>query len=337
MTNITMTELKNKIAIIILVWNDYTNTCDTIKSVLKSKGVDYDIIVVDNASTDSCIDKIKLEFSKVVNIRYLINDENWGYAEGNNIAIRYCLNEGYEYFFILNNDVVFDSESCIHDMWEAMAEDKSIGIIAPVIWNKKGNGSFAKGSIMTQSFLYRLMMRLNGIKIGEYTEGLYHVPTVSGSFMALSKNNILKNGGFEKNFFMYAEEDDLCIRTNMSGFKVVKLARDYGIKHLGGILDFAAASDWKRVIAERNRVMLTRTFPFSQRFLYCSLLYLQSIRLEFILLKKRKFKSACVFSFAFFEGLYDLIFFKRLSKTDKLFRRGQRLAVAKRIYAIKIK
>lgn len=337
MTNITMTELKNKIAIIILVWNDYTNTCATIKSVLKSKGVDYDIIVVDNASTDSCIDKIKLEFSKVVNIRYLINDENWGYAEGNNIAIRYCLNEGYEYFFILNNDVVFDSESCIHDMWEAMAEDKSIGIIAPVIWNKKGNGSFAKGSIMTQSFLYRLMMRLNGIKIGEYTEGLYHVPTVSGSFMALSKNNILKNGGFEKNFFMYAEEDDLCIRTNMSGLKVVKLTKDYGIKHLGGILNYLMAADWKRVIACRNRVMITRTFPILQKILYCALMFAHNFSMSISLALNGKLISAYLLQPAFIEGVWDMMHFKHLSKRETLFKRGQNLAKAHKIYGIKVR
>lgn len=326
-----------KSAIIILVWNDYTNTCATINSVLKSKGIDYDIIIVDNDSTDGCIDKIRHDFKDVPNIRYLINDVNWGYAEGNNIAIKFCLDEGYDYFFILNNDVVFDSEVCLHDMQKAMENDNTIGIIAPVIWNKQDIGKFAKGKVMTDSKLYRLMMKKNGIKIGEYSDGLYHVPTVSGSFMALSKKNVELNHGFEKNFFMYAEEDDLCLRTNMSGLKVVKIDKDYGIKHLGGILDFAAASDWKRVIAERNRVMLTRTFSFSQRVLYCSLLYLQSLRLEFKLLKKRKIKSACVFQFAFFEGLYDLIFYKTLSKTDELFRRGQRLATAKRIYGIKIK
>ena len=107
----------SKIAIIILVRNDYKNTFATIKSVLKSKEVDFDIYVVDNASTNDCIKLLKEDFMDYDNISFLINDFNWGYAEGNNIAIRKCMNLGYDYFYILNNDVIFDSDYCIHDMW----------------------------------------------------------------------------------------------------------------------------------------------------------------------------------------------------------------------------
>lgn len=330
------TTRKVKIAIIILVWNDYVNTRATINSVLNTKGCNYDIIIVDNASTNGCIDKIRNEFKNIGNIFYLINNVNWGYAEGNNIAIRYCMENGYDYFFILNNDVIFDSESCIYDMWKTMEDDNSIGIVSPLIWNKKRDGSFVKGKVMTDSKLYKFMMKMNGIKIGEYAVGKYLVPTVSGSFLAFSRRNIEINHGFEKNFFMYAEEDDLCIRTNMNGLKVVKLSKDYGIKHLGGILDFIAVADWKRVISQRNRLMLIRTFPFVQRVLYGFLLLVHNLVRDFKLLFKKRPKSALMLFISYFEGLYDLIFYNELSKTDLLFKRGQELAKASHIYHIKI-
>lgn len=331
------THRHSKIAIIILVWNDYINTKNTIDSVLKNKGCEIDVFVVDNASTDECIDKIKNDYQNVSNIHYLMNSQNWGYAEGNNIAIRYCMDHGYDYFFILNNDIIFDSDSCIFDLWKVINKDKSIGILAPVIWGRLSTGGFAKGDIMLSSLLDKLMMKLNGIKIGKFNEYLYRVPTVPGSFMVLSRRCIELNKGFEKNFFMYVEENDLCIRTNLSGLKVAKLDKDYGVKHLGGTTNYIKTADWKRVLLSRNRILLTRTFPLIQRFLYCSLLFIQNIRLVLKLCKKKKFKSAIIVSMSYFEGLYDLVRYKRFSKNDKLFTRGKELASSDRIYGIKIR
>lgn len=327
----------SKTAIIILVWNDYKNTKNTIESVLKSRNCTYDIFIVDNNSTDGCIDKLKKDYGSIGNIYYLMNSDNWGYAEGNNIALRYCVELGYDYFFILNNDIIFDSDSCIHELVKIMEGDKTIGILAPIIWGRAKTGGFAKGDLMASSKLDRLIMKLNGIKVGKIGENQYRVPAVPGSFMVLSRDCIEKNCGFEKQFFMYEEEDDLCIRTNMSGLKVVKLNIDYGVKHLGGIPDYIKTAEWKRVLLSRNRVMLTRTFPFIQRIIYCFLLLAQNVRLSIGLCKKGKIKSAFIASIAYLEGLFDLMFFNRLSKTDKLFKRGKSLAASKRIYGIKVR
>lgn len=332
-----MNQIQKETVIIILVWNDYENTKATIDSVLKSEGVDYDILVVDNASTDGCIEKLREDYGSYDNISFLMNKENWGYAEGNNIALRYCMKMNYEYFFILNNDVIFDSPSCIHDLQHTLKEDDKIGIIAPLIWNRMPDGSFKKGSLVANSGLYKLMMKLNGIEIGSYKENLYSTPTVSGSFFAITRSCLNKVKGFEKNFFMYAEEDDLCIRTNLCGYRVIKLAKDYGIKHLGGVSNFIDAADWKRVIGFRNRMMLLRNFSFPQKFLYSSILFLQGIKNTVRLLNKCSAKSAYVYFLSFFEGLNDLISFKRLSKTDKLFNRGRSISQKRKLYGISIK
>lgn len=326
----------SKIAIIILVWNDYKNTRATIESVLRTKKMDYDIFVVDNASTDGCIDRLKNDFSSFSNIYYIINDCNWGYAEGNNIAIRKCKDLGYEFFFVLNNDVVFDSGECICDMWKAMKEDSNIGIVAPLIWNKQQDGSFGLSPLIPNSRLYLLMMRLNGIKV-EIENDKCYVPGVSGCFLAFSKKCIETMAGFEKNFFMYVEEDDLCIRSNLSGLKVVKLSKDYGIKHLGGLSVFEKASDWKRVISYRNRMMLIRNFSVPQRLLFSLIIFLQGCKNTIKLLRIGKYKSAIVYSLAFYEGLFSLCFFKKLSKTAFLYNRGRNIAQSNRIYGIKIK
>ena len=327
----------SKIAIIILVWNDYYNSRETIKSVLNSKDIDFDVFIVDNASTNDCINLLRDEFSDFEHLYFCINDFNWGYAEGNNIAIRKCMDLGYDYFYILNNDVIFESEFCIRDMWKTMKDDLSIGILAPLIWNRQKDGQFVKGSIMTNSRLYNLMMRKNNIRLGEYEEGKFRVPTVSGSFMAITRKCIEKNHGFEKNFFMYGEEDDLCLRTNLNGLKVVKLSRDYGIKHLGGILEFVSVADWKRVASFRNRLLLTRSFPLNQIILYCIILFLQGVNNSLKLIKNKNVKSAIIYFVAFFEGRHDLVWYKRLSKSSVLFDRGRKLAIANRIYGIKVK
>src|SRR3989344_3240285 len=89
-----------RVAIIILNYNGKEVLPECLESVRQIKG-DCHTIVVDNASTDSSPASVETKFSEVTLIR---NRENLGFAEGNNVGIRWALEKGFEAVMLLNND-----------------------------------------------------------------------------------------------------------------------------------------------------------------------------------------------------------------------------------------
>lgn len=324
-----------KTIIIILVWNDYINTKKTIESVLHSKNICYDILIVDNDSTDGCINKLKIDFVNCPNICYLYNTENWGYAEGNNVAFRYALEKGYDYFFVLNNDVTFKSDFLLRRLVDTLEGDSTIGIVAPLIWNRQENGQFTKGTMNTNSRLYNLITSLNGVKNGSISSNLYSVATVSGCFIVFSRKCIERLGGFNRNFFMYGEEDDLCFRAMLAGFKICKLIQNDHVYHWGGSLNFDNIADWKRVLIIRNRMLLLKNFPYWQVPIFAVLNLFYVFKRVITLLRKKSFGSSLISIIAYCEGLYSLLAYSLLESKDRLFTRASHLPKAKRIYFIK--
>src|SRR3989344_2445038 len=95
--------MKNpKVSIIILNWNGWKDTIECIDSIKKISYPNYEIIVVDNASRGDDVNILKNKFWDF--IRLIKNKENYGFAKGNNIAIKQVLKENKsDYVLLLNN------------------------------------------------------------------------------------------------------------------------------------------------------------------------------------------------------------------------------------------
>ncbi|MFQ5753379.1 MAG: glycosyltransferase, partial [bacterium] len=89
--------------IVILNWNGKNDTISCIKSIYNTQKESFDIIVVDNGSTDHSISEIKKTFPQVLTIK---NKKNLGFAGGMNIGLEYCRQAGYLYILMLNNDTL---------------------------------------------------------------------------------------------------------------------------------------------------------------------------------------------------------------------------------------
>lgn len=91
-------------AIIILNWNGADDTIDCLDSLSKAKG-DFFVVVADNGSSDNSVQRIKEYISSSsLDIKLLENGFNYGFAKGNNIAIRYASGYNPDSFLLLNND-----------------------------------------------------------------------------------------------------------------------------------------------------------------------------------------------------------------------------------------
>ncbi|WP_229239768.1 glycosyltransferase family 2 protein [Echinicola soli] len=89
------------VAIIILNWNGYAHTSACLKSLQAAKMEDVEVILVDNASEDGAVAKLKSEFPQHT---YLQNEQNLGFTGGNNVGIKHALEREIPYIMLLNND-----------------------------------------------------------------------------------------------------------------------------------------------------------------------------------------------------------------------------------------
>ena len=97
----------NKLFVIIVNYCQSQLTLKCIESIRKSKGVDPFIVVVDNASPDNSYEVLNENVENIILIR---SDENDGFAAGNNIGIRYAIQNGADSLMLLNNDTEIDPD-----------------------------------------------------------------------------------------------------------------------------------------------------------------------------------------------------------------------------------
>ena len=149
------------------------------------------------------------------------NEKNYGFAEGNNIGIRYALkalNPGY--VLLLNNDTVVDKEF-LGELVKVGESDEKIGIIGPKIYyyDKPNKINFAGGRI---NFWKGRGEHICGNEIdkGQYDK-IKKVDYIEGSCFLIRKRVIEKVGMMNINYFAYWEEADWCARVQKVGYKII--------------------------------------------------------------------------------------------------------------------
>lgn len=197
-----------KNGIIILNYNDWKNTSLMLEDIQKYKVLDY-IIVVDNCSTDESVKKLKKFENKKIKI--VVANKNKGYAAGNNIGIKYLI-ENYEVdnIIISNPDIIVREEE-IKILMEDLKQEE-ISVIAPVIKEPKSMSrgwklpTFTSELISNIPFFHKYEFKILGYKAEEYQTDLTKVDVVKGCFFIIKKEAFEKINYFDENTFLYYEE-----------------------------------------------------------------------------------------------------------------------------------
>ena len=122
-----------KVFIIILNWNNWVDTKDCLESLKTNGYQNCEVVVVDNGSDE----KPEITNPK---IKVIYNKENLGFSGGNNVGIKYALENGADYVLILNNDTIA-SDDFLVKLVEAGESDKKIGFLGPKIYFAASNPS----------------------------------------------------------------------------------------------------------------------------------------------------------------------------------------------------
>lgn len=197
-----------KNGIVILNYNDSENTSLILKDIKNFKVLDS-IIVVDNKSTDDSVKKLKkFESNK---IKIVEADKNKGYAAGNNVGIKYLI-ENYEVdnIIISNPDIIVreeDIKKLISDL-----KKKKVDVIAPIVKEPTSIShgwklpTFLSELISNIPYFRRFELSLLNYPQKEYNKDLTKVDVVKGCFFIIKKEALKEIGYFDENTFLYYEE-----------------------------------------------------------------------------------------------------------------------------------
>ena len=200
------------VSIIILVRNhcEYLNDC--LKSVINLNYSRVEIILADNASTDGSADFVQQKFPSVRVLRF---DKNYGFAEGNNRAIRKAKGD---YIFLLNPDTKVEPE-CVNRLVEIMEKDKSIGICMPKMLMFNEPSVINSAGIIGNKILQGRDRGAWELDFGQY-DGEEQILGACGAGMFIRRNLFEKIGYFDRLYFAYYEDLDFSMRTWWGGYKV---------------------------------------------------------------------------------------------------------------------
>lgn len=225
-----------KVSIVILNWNRPSDTLECLKSVKRLRIADYslNIILVDNGSTDNSVKKIKSYIQNTkYNIRILVNDQNLGFAEGNNVGIRHAIKNGANYILVLNNDTVVDKDLII-ELIKAAKKYPKAGAFSPKIYFAKGH-EFHKdrykeselgkviwyaGGDIDWNNVYGKTRGVDEVDKGQFDK-TGETDFVTGTCTLLRRKTLEDTGFFDKKYFMYYEDTDLSQRMKKKGWKIL--------------------------------------------------------------------------------------------------------------------
>lgn len=203
---------------VILNTNRKTDTLECLDSLLGNSYPNHEAIVLDNHSTDGSIPAIR-EAHPDVQIMEL--EHNLGYAGNNNVGIAAALQRGAEWIFILNEDVILDSE-CIRKLIDAGEQDDHIGILGPLVYHYDEPRVIQSAGGMLGKFWQSVHLGKDELDRGQYRMP-HPVEWVSGCAILVRRAAIEQAGMLDKDYFIYWEETEWCIRIGRAGWKIVNV------------------------------------------------------------------------------------------------------------------
>lgn len=213
----------------ILDFNGRENTIDCLKSINESSKNNFElnVLVINNFPQK----KLNLPSFPSLKIKIIENKENLGFAGGQNVGIKYALENGADYVLILNNDTVVD-KNLIKEL--VSCANSEVGIVAPKIYFYKGfefhknryqDKDLGKiiwyaGGQMDWANMIGHHRGVDEVDHGQY-ESIKDTDFTSGCAMLVKKEVFEKVGFFDERYFLYYEDNDLCQRAKKAGFKII--------------------------------------------------------------------------------------------------------------------
>jgi GT2 family glycosyltransferase len=265
---------------VVLNWNGRDDTLDCLASLRASTYPRLSAVLVDNASSDGCVEAVAAGFPDV---DICVNETNLGFAEGVNVGIERALRSGADSIFVLNNDALVEPDS-VAVLVDAVETSSEIGAVSPLLhfaddpdlaWFAGATFDPARG-YPGRVLGYREPVDRAGIAPFE-TERL------TGAAMLISRRCLDEVGLFDPDLFFLCEDVDWSLRARARGYRllVVPAAKvGHGVAHSQG----GEHSPRSTYYGLRNQVEVCRRhaplgrWRSARRSLVAALVYLARLR-----------------------------------------------------------
>jgi GT2 family glycosyltransferase len=285
-----------RVSIIIINWNGWRDTIECLESLYQIDYPDYTIILVDNNSTNDSLYKIKEYLNGNIKVKsdffdynphnkplkfkeyrlkdlkslkmeknsekltIIKNDQNSGFAKGNNIGITYAINFlKSEYVLLLNNDTVVD-KNFLNELILTAKKHEKFGLLSPLIYEyDKPNGIQYQGEKINWN---------TGRIVKKKIKNQYLEPSdvVCGASMLIKKEVVNKVGLLPTDYFMLWEDNDYSIKITKAGFNC-----GYAIKskiwHKGSVSIGRVSSPLRIKYSIRNRIIFWKKYSNKKQYL----------------------------------------------------------------------
>jgi len=226
-------------SIIILNYKTANLVIDCISSIYQfTKGVSFEIIVVDNFSEDNVEELLKEKFPDTT---FLQTGYNAGFSRANNVGIKEAKGE---FVLLLNSDTLFlenTLKKCL-DFWENTHKNRKLGILGCKLLNEDKSlqlSTYSTNSLKKNLEANPIYILFNRKKNFSSSKTILHqhnfeIDWLSGAFLMMNREILLKEDFFlDEDFFMYSEDVELGYRVNSKGY-TIQYFQETEIIHLGG-------------------------------------------------------------------------------------------------------
>jgi len=206
-----------KVAIILVNYNSQQDTLECLESLFRISYPNFKVVLVDNNSKDDSAKIIRQRFGAKVKI--IENSKNLGFAEGNNVGVRWALKNNADYVMLLNNDTIVNP-SFLDILIKNVQNKPQFEVFSPQIrmYPDKNRLWYAGGRMMP--FLGSVQMFNRGAKISNAKlKKPSEITFITGAAMLISALLFKKVGFLDKKYFLYWEETDWEARALRAGVK----------------------------------------------------------------------------------------------------------------------
>lgn len=212
-----------KVVTVVLSFNSRKYIEDCLRSL---KG--NEVVVVDAGSTDGSSEFIAEKFPE---LKLIVVKENLGYAGGNNLGIKYALENGADLIWVVNPDIVVAPDA-LSEAMKAMTDN--VAVVASKVYfaagfefhkekykkNDLGKVIWYAGADNDWDNVYAKHWGINEVDKGQFNKKK-EIGYATGSSMLLRSEVLKKTGLIDEKYFMYYEENDLCQRIKKAGYKLI--------------------------------------------------------------------------------------------------------------------
>ncbi len=254
----TMREIDSNqpsVGIVLLTYNQLDYTKDCIQSIMENTYYNYRVIVVDNFSKDGT----DVYFNHLADnkIKYIRNDENWGFATGNNIGIRFCFNNHFDYVLVMNNDVLVDRDFLTTLVNSANNQNGDFVMSGKILYQHDKSRIWYAGGYFSYLWGIGKQAGMGKEDVPKFNDKK-KVQCITGCMMFAPTRVFQKYGLFREEFFIYMEDTELNLKYLRNNVDIVYEPHSVIYHRVGAGKKVLAYTPFYLYHITRNRIFIAQ-------------------------------------------------------------------------------